>query len=229
MAINNLNSGVGIQPTIVDAKGDLIVATGADAVNRLAVGTANQQLVVDSSTSTGLKWGSPSGMVLLNTTSFSGVSSFSLPALTFTSTYDNYLVKVNFTAASTNLGLTLRMRAAGSDFTSAAYDKAGTINATNSATVSGQGAVSQTSWAIADVHTTYPTYSQVEVIFRNPNSTSAYKTGLSNATFVSPSDNVGRALFLGLAVSSATQYDSASFIASTGNFTGNYSVYGFNK
>jgi hypothetical protein len=170
-----------------------------------------------------------SGLVLLNTTSFSGVSSFSLPALTFTSTYDNYLVKVNFTAASANLGLSLRMRATGSDFTSSAYDKAGAINATNSATVSGQGASSQTSWAIADVHATYPTYSQIEVTFRNPNTTNAFKTGFSNATFVSPSDNFGRALFLGLAVSSATQFDSASFIASTGNFTGNYSVYGYNK
>jgi hypothetical protein len=172
---------------------------------------------------------STSGLTLINTTSFSGVSSFSLPALTFTSTYDNYLVKVNFTAASSSLGLTLRMRAAGSDLTSGSYEKAGMINATNSATVSGQGAGAQTSWAIADVHTTYPTYSQVEVTFRNPNTTNAFKTAFSSATFVSPSDTLGRALFLGLTVSSATQFDSASFIASTGNFTGNYSVYGFNK
>ena len=32
------------------------------------------------------------GLVLLNTTTFSGVSSISLPADTFTSTYDTYLV-----------------------------------------------------------------------------------------------------------------------------------------
>ena len=191
--------------------------------------TAIETLATDIDTTLGVYAPSTPGLTLINTTSFSGVSSFSLPALTFTSTYDDYLVRVNFTAASTNIGLTLRMRAAGSDFTSSAYDKAGSINATNSATVSGQGASSQTSWAIADVHGTYPTYSQVEVIFRNPNTTNAFKTGLSNATFVSPSDNSGRALFLGLAVSSATQFDSASFIASTGNFTGNYSVYGFNK
>lgn len=46
----------GIQPTIVDAKGDLIVATAADTVSRLAVGTNNHVLTADSSTSTGLKW-----------------------------------------------------------------------------------------------------------------------------------------------------------------------------
>lgn len=46
----------GIQPTIVDAKGDLIVATAADTVSRLAVGTNGQLLTADSTTSTGLKW-----------------------------------------------------------------------------------------------------------------------------------------------------------------------------
>ena len=46
----------GIQPTIVDAKGDLIVATAADTVSRLAVGTNDYVLTADSSTSTGLKW-----------------------------------------------------------------------------------------------------------------------------------------------------------------------------
>jgi hypothetical protein len=46
----------GIQPTIVDAKGDLIAATAADTVNRLAVGSNDQVLVADSSASTGLAW-----------------------------------------------------------------------------------------------------------------------------------------------------------------------------
>ena len=49
----------GIQPTILDAKGDLIVATAADTPARLAVGSANQVLTVDSSTATGLKWATP--------------------------------------------------------------------------------------------------------------------------------------------------------------------------
>jgi hypothetical protein len=43
--------------TAVDAKGDLIVGTGADTFSRLAVGGTNgHTLQVDSSTSTGLKW-----------------------------------------------------------------------------------------------------------------------------------------------------------------------------
>ena len=43
----------GIQPTIVDAKGDLITA--------VAVGTNTQVLTADSTTATGLKWATPAG------------------------------------------------------------------------------------------------------------------------------------------------------------------------
>lgn len=51
--------------TILDAKGDLITATAADTPARLAVGTNGQVLMADSSTSTGLKWGTAaSGKVL---------------------------------------------------------------------------------------------------------------------------------------------------------------------
>jgi hypothetical protein len=55
------NADAAIAKTIVDAKGDLIAATGADAVSRLAVGTNNQILVADSTTATGLKWAAPTG------------------------------------------------------------------------------------------------------------------------------------------------------------------------
>jgi hypothetical protein len=45
-----------IQNAIVDAKGDLISATGSDVPARLAVGANGEMLVADSSTSTGLDW-----------------------------------------------------------------------------------------------------------------------------------------------------------------------------
>ena len=54
----------GIQPTIVDAKGDIIAATAADTPARLAVGANNTVLTADSTTATGLKWAAAGGKVL---------------------------------------------------------------------------------------------------------------------------------------------------------------------
>jgi hypothetical protein len=48
-----------IPDAIVDAKGDLIAATAADTVARLAVGNNGETLVADSSTSTGLRYQAP--------------------------------------------------------------------------------------------------------------------------------------------------------------------------
>jgi hypothetical protein len=50
-----------IAKAIVDAKGDLIAATAADTVARLAVGTDSHVLTADSAEATGLKWAPASG------------------------------------------------------------------------------------------------------------------------------------------------------------------------
>jgi len=47
--------------TAIDAKGDLVVGTGADAFSRLAVGTNGQVLTADSAEATGLKFATPAG------------------------------------------------------------------------------------------------------------------------------------------------------------------------
>ena len=65
-----------INPTIVDAKGDIIAASAADTVARLAVGANDTVLTADSTTATGLKWATPAsgGITLLSTTTLSGAS-----------------------------------------------------------------------------------------------------------------------------------------------------------
>ena len=45
-----------MQKDIVDVKGDIIVATGSDAVTRVAAGTNDHVLTADSSQSAGVKW-----------------------------------------------------------------------------------------------------------------------------------------------------------------------------
>jgi hypothetical protein len=62
--------------TAIDAKGDLIAGTGADAFSRLAIGSNNQVLTADSAASTGMKWATPAsgGMTVLATGTLSGSS-----------------------------------------------------------------------------------------------------------------------------------------------------------
>ena len=57
-AFVNSTPGV-IQNDIVDVKGDIIAATAADAVSRLAVGSNTYVLTADSTEATGLIWAAP--------------------------------------------------------------------------------------------------------------------------------------------------------------------------
>ncbi len=54
-------SASGIPGTLLDAKGDLIVASAADTAARLAVGTNGHILTADSAEATGVKWAAAAG------------------------------------------------------------------------------------------------------------------------------------------------------------------------
>jgi hypothetical protein len=103
--------------TAIDAKGDLVVGTGADTFSKLTVGSNNTILTADSSTATGLKWaaaaGGGSGLTFISRTAFSNVASQAFDDV-FTSSYYSYIARIEYVYAATGSDdLQLQFRYAG--------------------------------------------------------------------------------------------------------------------
>ena len=100
--------------TAIDAKGDLIAGTGADAFSRLAIGANNTVLTADSTAATGIKWAAAAGgpMTLISRQSFSNVASTTTTFDgVFSSTYKSYQIvieKISAATAADDLHLQLR-------------------------------------------------------------------------------------------------------------------------
>jgi hypothetical protein len=56
MSISRIPGSSGIQETVINAKGDLLVGLADNTVGRLALGSNNAVLTADSSTTEGIKW-----------------------------------------------------------------------------------------------------------------------------------------------------------------------------
>ena len=84
-----------INPTTIDAKGDLIGGTADNAFARLAVGANDTVLTADSTAATGLKWAAAGGAnksySLLSTTSLTGTS----VTVSGLSGYDNFQIIID--------------------------------------------------------------------------------------------------------------------------------------
>jgi len=164
----------------------------------------------------------PKGLVLLNTTSFSAVSSISIPANTFSATYRNY--RVVFSSDSSTAGhIQIRWRAAGSDNTTSNYYSGYwyTNIATGATGTDVAGAASNIMSKMG-----YSNAAGVLTMFYdvfNPFETKA--TGIS--ALQSRNDAVINSV--GGYFQATTSFDSMTFIPSAGTTTGSVSVYGYNQ
>jgi len=128
----------GIQPTLLTAKGDLISATAASTVARLAVGSDAQILVADSSTSTGLKWAAPSGVAtLLSTTTVSGTAT---TVSSISGSYDKLIIYMTDITANGTTTMSFKVNGLGSGYYGF-WGQQATLNAVNGAATASIGAM----------------------------------------------------------------------------------------
>ena len=163
-----------------------------------------------------------SGLTYITGASFSAVSSVSLPASTFTSTYKNYRLAFQVTSASAAFFLTARLRASGTDNSTSnySYGSPGTATDNTGAPLGGSGTsfdfrggvtTGQNSFVI-DINS--PQESFLTYLFGNLYS--------NNTTFSAGNSYNGQ-------FNATTSFDSFSLIAALGTITGFYKVYGYSN
>ena len=225
MAVNNLNiPGVGIQPSLIDAKGDLLVGTANDAIDRLGVtGTTGAVLTADAGETTGLKWaaaGSVGGLVYIETQTFTSVSGFSFSNDVFTNAYENYRLLIEMTTTAATAGLRWRGRIAGSDTSLTNYNFQNLF--ASSTTVGGARFTGQSSGFLGDIYSANPGNASAVDIFAPK---VAKRTRVLAHTLNSDFD-----ISLAIPVSAynlTTSFDSLTIFGSTGNITGKAFLYGY--
>jgi hypothetical protein len=163
---------------------------------------------------------STSGLELINTTSFSGVSSQSINDV-FSATYDNYAVQLELTDGG---GLTMRLRVSATDNSSSNYYW-GRINVTSDAGVVAkeQSTTSATSFSIGQA---YAAFNNRIINVFSP--FLAKNTSITYAT-IEYESSVPRSIFKtgGGFMTVSTSYTGFTILGS--NLTGTVSVYGYNK
>ena len=199
------------------------VPTSTDLVKDGATAIETLGDAIDASMNTALGT-KKAGMVLLNTTSFSGVSSASLPASSFSSTYDNYYVTVNYTAVSATSDVFFRIRSSGTDLTGAVYQTmVSGLRTTGSALTIGQ--TNQTALRLGDALSNAP-FPAFHFTLFSPFLTA--QTRYLGQGFYRDTTSLYGVGNIGV-VDNAISYDSCTVYPSTGTISGTITCYGVTK
>lgn len=181
-----------------------------------AGGTAGQVYTKQSGTDYDADWeDAGGGLTYITASSFSAVSSVTVNSC-FTSTYDNYLLVTRITGSS-NQGIRIRMRASGTDDTSANYGYQYHIVAVGSATAA--QSTGQTSIRFGQVNT----------------SPFQFTMSLSSPALAVPTGIDSQSFYIAAAVTHerwtgthnvSTAYDGFTIFPDSGTITGSLRVYG---
>jgi hypothetical protein len=210
--------------TAIEALGDSIDASLLD----LKGGTTGQVLAKNTGTDMDFVWSTSAtgALTKITSTTFSAVSSVSLPNSTFTSTYTNYKVIFIVSSSSGSPAMTGRYRATGSDNTAATYYNAVSIARVDGSAASQGNSSAGTSYNLGYMSSGTPGTYGITLDFLSPQA--AAKKQIFGGGF---GYNAGQDAFAAYSIggwfNNTTQFDAFSLIASTGTITGSYAVYGY--
>jgi hypothetical protein len=214
-------NGKFINNTLTTTTGDIIYASAANTPARLGIGSTGQVLTVSGGVPA---WGAASGgLTLITNQAFTTVSSYSLPANTFSATYNNYEIILDVTAFSANNTLGARLRSGSTDYTDGQYLYQ-ELSASGGSASANSAATSNTSIQVGDVNSA--TNYQMKMTLFKPNVTIKKWYFVDSIQYTSA--GVWKYIKGSGRIDTASAYDSMSFIPSSGTMTGRVYVYGYN-
>lgn len=217
-AVTNLTTDLAakIAASIVDAKGDVIVATAADTVSRLAVGANGKALTAASGEATGAKWAYP-GMALVTSAAVSGAASVSIDSC-FTTAFQSYILRWVGVGSSDQV-LRMRLRASAADNSTSNYSNDATISSVTGGSTHSAASGQDAAW-VGRNGTTGVNRATVEIDGPQEATYTAWTT-----RSVATTDSAYTTMVSGV-FAATTQFDGVKLYPDAGTLTGTLFVYG---